>query len=163
MDEIQRKLLITWETDLRIICQGHYDAAVMSKKFNYFMGVPVIILSTIVGTTIFSSLDTTTNVCLKIFLGLFSISSVVLSALQTFMKYSETAEEYRKAGAKFGTLVKEIEQKMTFTNNEVTESWCNDFRERWDSISSESPTISGKIWKNQHKKQNKRRIATYGE
>jgi len=142
MEEIQRKLLITWETDLRIICQGHYDAAVMSKKFNYFMGVPVIILSTIVGTTIFSSLDTTTNVCLKIFLGLFSISSVVLSALQTFMKYSETAEEYRK---------------------EVTESWCNDFRERWDSISSESPTIPGKIWKKQHEKQNKRRIATYGE
>lgn len=163
MDEKQYDLLITWETDLRIACHGHYEAAVNSSRYNYYLGIPVIILSTIVGTAIFASLEENPETYLQILFGLLSMLSVVLASLQTFFKFSEKAEKHRKAGGLFASLLKELEQKMVYVEKGVSvEEWCNVFRKRWDEISNESSTIPKKIWKNQIEKQSKRKKEKYG-
>ena len=163
MSEKQKDLFITWETDLRVACHGHYEAAVNSSRYNYYLGIPVIILSTIVGTAIFASLEANPETYLQIIFGLLSMLSVVLASLQTFFKFSEKAEKHRKAGRLFGSLLKELEQKMVYTENGVSaEGWCTEFRERWDEISDESSTVPKKIWKNQIEKQLKRKKEKYG-
>ena len=142
------KLLQIWETDLRIICHSHYDAALVASRRNYQLGIPTIIISAVVGTAIFSTLENSPEKYFQIIAGLLSMSAVVLSSLQTFLKWSERAEKHREAGARFGALLKELENKVAFVEDDSNlESWSNSFRERWDKISLESPTVPKKLWK----------------
>lgn len=158
-----KELLITWETDLRIACHGHYEAASKLVSYTYWLGIPVIIVSTVVGTAIFSSLEKSPDNCLKITFGIISILNAVLASLQTFLKFPERAEKHRKAGGKFASILKELEQKMVFANSEDIEIWCDDFRKRWDKISNESSTVPKRIWKRQIAKQLKRKKEKYGK
>lgn len=108
VNEKQQELIDVWETDFRIICHAHYDADVRAEHRNYQLGISVIVLSAIVGSAIFVSLDPSTYV--RIIVGLLSLGSVVLASLQTFFKWSEKAEKHRETGARFGALLKEVEQ-----------------------------------------------------
>lgn len=155
------KLLKTWESDLWIICHSHYEAAGIAAKKNYRLGVPTIIISAIVGTAIFSTLESSPGTYIKIITGLLSISAVVLSSLQTFLNWSEKAEIHREAGAKFGSLLKELEQKKAFLQNQDDiEKWTESFRKRWDNLSLESPSIPKKIFDNRIASVKKRRDET---
>lgn len=148
MNEAQTKLVTVWETDFRLICHAHYDAAVRAARKNYQLGIPVVVLSAIVGSAIFISLEKDPNVYFKIFVGLLSLSSVVLASLQTFLKWSERAEKHREAGARFGALLKEVEQHKALpprTEDELS-AWCDSLRDRWDELSLESPTVPKDLW-----------------
>ena len=100
VNEKQQELIDVWETDLRIICHAHYDAAVRAEHRNYQLGIPVIVLSVIVGSAIFVSLKKDPSTYVRIIVGLLSLGSVVLALLQTFLKWSERAEKHREAGSK---------------------------------------------------------------
>lgn len=152
------KLVMVWETDLRIICHSHYAAAVRAAKRNYYLGIPSIVLTALVGTSIFYAIDKSPNLYLQITAGMLSMVAVVLSSLQTFLKWSERAEKHREAGAKFGALLKELENKRAFvTNFSNLEEWSHDFRKRWDAVSLDSPTVPEKLW-NQKLKEEKARL-----
>jgi hypothetical protein len=58
----------------------HDLAARRNDTYRYWLGVPAIILSAIVGTTVFASLETQVDTSLKIVLGLISITSAVLAS-----------------------------------------------------------------------------------
>ena len=135
---------------MRIICHAHYDAAVIIKRYNYLLGIPIVILSTLVGTSLFASLNYSPNNWIKIVFGLVSILVALLASLQTFLKFAERSEKHRESGALFGSLLKEVEQKSftEFDNETEFNEWCNNFRERWDDLSIKSLTIPPNIWKN---------------
>jgi len=144
----QVALLDEWDSDLRVICHGHYDAAVQVDRRHYTLGVPVVILTVAVGTSVFAALGKNPNSFLQILVGLASLGAAVLAALQTFFKYAERAEKHRRAGAFFGSLLKEIEQVRAVppADDGSFRKWANAFRERWDEVSKEAPTIPAPIF-----------------
>lgn len=148
VNEKQKELIDVWETDFRIICHAHYDAAVRAEHRNYQLGIPVIVLSAIVGSAIFVSLEKDPSTYVRIIVGLLSLGSVVLASLQTFLKWSERAEKHREAGARFGALLKEVEQHKAIPpeDDETLTRWCNSLRVRWDELSMESPTVAKDLW-----------------
>lgn len=79
----------------------HDLAARRNDTYRYWLGVPAIILSAVVGTTVFASLETQVDTSLKIILGLISITSAVLASLQTFYNFAGLAESHRLAGVKY--------------------------------------------------------------
>ena len=79
--------------------RAHYLAAKRSSRLNNWLGIPVVTSTTIVGTTIFSTLNSQPILWLRIITGLLSVGAAVLSALQTFFKYAERAEKHYHAGA----------------------------------------------------------------
>lgn len=149
-----RQLLNIWDSDLRVFCHGHYDVATHLDRRNYQLGIPVVVLSAIVGTSVFASVSLDPSLYAKIGVGLISILVAVLGSLQTFLRLAERAEKHREAGARFGALLKEIEQHQAvqIPDDELT-GWCTDFRVRWDRLSAESPTIPRRIYKKHHAKQ----------
>ena len=150
----QVALLDEWDSDLRVICHGHYDAAVHVGRRHYTLGVPVVILTTAVGTSVFAALEKNPNSWLQILVGLASLLAAVLAALQTFLKYSERAEKHRQAGAFFGALLKELEQVRAVPPEDDPRfrKWADSFRARWDEVSKESPTIPGHIYRKHYAK-----------
>jgi len=156
MSDDNLKPLNVWDTDLRIIAHAHYAAAVSLGRRTYQFGVPVIILSTIIGTSVFATIQNSPEMWVKISVGLINFLVALLVALQTFLKYSERAEQHRKAGARYGSLLKELEQYIVIVpSDDEFKIWISDFRKRWDDLSIEAPTVPKRIWNKYYNKYKK--------
>jgi hypothetical protein len=145
----RHELLLEWDSDLRLICHAHYDVAVHLDRNNYSFGVPVVVLSVTVGTFTFASFGNETVRVYSLLVGLGSFAAAVLASLQTFLKLPERAERHRRAGALFGSLLKELEQitGSPAMDEERFRKWADAFRQRWDQVSQESPTIPRRFWR----------------
>jgi hypothetical protein len=132
----------------------HDEAARKYEKYRYWLGVPTLVLSAIVGTSIFVSLQTNLNAQGKILLGLVSITSSVLAGLQTFLSFAERAEKHRIAGVKYKGLIRELEQFMADRQKraESQNEWFTDMRKRMDTLELEAPVVSERIYRRVEKK-----------
>jgi hypothetical protein len=88
---------------------AHYGAAKIANQRHVLLGAPATLISTIVGTAIFASLNGNPDNSIKIFTGLIALLGAALSALQTFFKFSELAEKHRLAGANYGDIKRKFD------------------------------------------------------
>lgn len=102
------------------------------------------------GTTVFASLKQTaeqsTILWLQIAIGLLSVVSAVLVSLQTFLRYAESTEKHRMAGARFANLKHEIELIFTMPPNNLREVLAT-VEAKWSKLREDSPTVPEAIWK----------------
>jgi hypothetical protein len=107
------------------------------------LGIPVVIVTTVVGTTVFSTMGKSPTEALTIVTGLLSLSAAILSSLQTFLSYSANAERHKFAAVKYGMLRRELEQFLDDSDEsaQVLIEFCENFRVRWDAVDQESPPI----------------------
>jgi hypothetical protein len=137
-----------WAVRVHRMQIAHYDAAIHFERQNLKLGIPVVVFSTIVGTTIFATLSNATSRLLRISAGLMSAAAAVLASLQTFLKYSERAEKHRAAGARYANLKHELElmsalpSRSQETQREILES----LRARWVAVHEEAPTVPQRIF-----------------
>jgi hypothetical protein len=89
--------------------RSHYLTAKRASRMHTWLGVPVVVFSTIVGSTIFATLSSSPSAGWKIGAGLLSLSSAVLASLQTFFKYSELAEKHRTSGAQYASIKRRLD------------------------------------------------------
>lgn len=145
-------LILHWRFRIHRMQLAHYEAA---RKFGHrhlWLGLPVIVLSTIVGTSVFATVQKTAeqmpHVGLQIVIGLLSVLSAVLASLQTFLRFSELAEKHRIAGARFANLKHEIELLDSMRPTEPSElrQALASMEERWAKLREESPGVPRKIW-----------------
>ncbi len=131
---------------------AHYDAAQKFAKLHLWLGLPVIVLSTVVGTSVFASLQTSVadnaSAWLRITVGLLSVGSAVLASLQTFLRYPELAEKHRIAGAQFANLKHQIELLATLPPDEPDQvrQALIEVEQRLSKLREESPGIPEKMW-----------------
>jgi hypothetical protein len=128
----------------------HYSAEHFGNRSRQF-GVPTIVLTTIVGTSVFASLGNNVNKWLQIFVGLLSIAAAVLAALQTFLGYTERGEKHRSAAAKYGAIGRELEAMLVSTQP-PSDTELADVRKRLDALALETPNtpipIYRQAWEN---------------
>jgi len=140
-------LLDQWHTGVRILHLAHTRSAVSFERRGRFLGVPVIILTTAVGTSIFAGAETSPT--LKIIAGLLSLGAAVLSSLQTTLKYSEVAGQHKAAAQKYGKLRREIEVHQVSVQTETQASLTallEKLQDEWDTLDDQSPTIPQGIY-----------------
>jgi len=127
---------------------GHYEAAKYYKAQHLRIGIPVVILTAVVGTSIFASLQYEESLLIKLIAGGFSIGASALAALQTFLRSSERAEKHRAAGAAYGAIRRELDLKVSLglPGPSDLEGMLNRFRTRFDELAKQSPEISPGIW-----------------
>jgi hypothetical protein len=89
--------------------RGHYEVADQAGRRHILLGVPTLILSAVVSTSIFASIDSSPAAGWKIAAGLVAGAAAVLAALQTFFGFSELGEKHRTAGAAYLALRMRIE------------------------------------------------------
>ena len=89
---------------------AHYRMAESAAASGRRFGIPVTIATTIVGTSIFATFSSPhQNVILVITTGLLSLGAAVLSALQTFFNFSETAAQHKAAAAAYEEVRHELD------------------------------------------------------
>lgn len=137
-----------WCNGIKIAHISHYRAAAHYKRLGRGFGIPVVILTTVVGTVVFTSIASPNGYStgLQLLAGLLSMGAAVLSGLATFLNYGELAERHRDAAVKYGNLRREIEEIISFTpSQDELKSTMADLRTRWNSLDIEAPSIPQKI------------------
>src|SRR5215813_745151 len=110
--ESDDELLLGWLVHAHK-CRDRNDlAARRCDTLRYAIGVPTIMLSAIVGASVFAALGQNPDLPVKLLVGFLSVASAALAAVQTFLDYPARAERHRAAAAKYKGLVHEIEQVL---------------------------------------------------
>jgi hypothetical protein len=136
--------LETWRQEMLLRQYLHNNTAERLGKFNYWLGIPVITLSTIVGSSIFAVLEKQVDTLIKIALGFISVTAAVLSALQTFFKFSERAEQHRVAAAGFAALRHEITAKLASPRgpNFDLQSVLEELQKKIEGVVKQAPSLA---------------------
>jgi len=149
------ELLLDWYRRAREAQFAHYEAIKPLASANYKLGIPVALLSGLVGTSIFATLQKQADLGFRITIGIVSVLAAVLASLQTFLRLSERAEKHRAVAVRYGALRRELETAIA-KGGPYDDKLVHGLREKMDSISSESPEIPTRVW-NQIEKQLKDR------
>jgi len=140
-------LLENWLKRTQYSQTGHYIASEKLLRMHYFIGIPLITLSTFVGTGLFYSLLENSSSSLKILLTIASLLTTILASLQTFLRLSEKSEKHRSKAVVYGALKREIEQKKVDCPEKEIHNFIEDIRKRWDLVAQDSPITPHKIRK----------------
>jgi hypothetical protein len=144
----REELLRNWLKHVHKGRDRHDLAARRNDAYRYWLGVPAIILSTVVGTSVFASLNTQVDTRLKIVLGLISITAAVLASLQTFYDFAARAERHRVAGVKYKTIIRELEEVLTPLDQSADKAeYLNDLRKRLDDMELEAPVVPAGVYR----------------
>ena len=140
------ELIEQWRFRVHRVQLAHYECARRFERRHLWLGLPAIALSTLVGTTVFSSLEKTADVRLQIGVGLLSVAAAVLTGLQTFLCYAELAERHRLAGARFANLKHRIELLTTLAEDTTIRDQLLAIEDTWAKLREESPTLPSGVW-----------------
>ena len=137
------RLLDEWHLRITTAQFGHQMQAERTRIWNLALGIPVVIATTIVGTSAFAALNNTgSNNTWKIAAGILSICAAVLAALQTFLGFGDRAERHRIAATRYASLRRSIE--LALTRHETLE--IDRIRGDMDRIGGPSPQIGHRRW-----------------
>lgn len=113
-------------------------------RFHYFLGIPLVITSTISAALIYSDLPTEN----KWFTSSASLAAVILASLQTFLSFNEKAAMHRNAAYKYRDLKEELELAILHPPAEENiDKWLSDMKDMRSNISSISPSCYSWSWK----------------
>ena len=130
--------------------RAHYKAADIASQWQNRLGIPVVVITSIVATSIFATISSNPAVVWKLAAGLLSVLAAVLSALQTFFKFSKVAETHRSAGASYGAVRRELDifnlryVDGTDTDRPSALKELDRISSRLSELASESPGVSAK-------------------
>lgn len=140
---MRTKVIEDWHVGIRLSHMAHSMAAAENTRLHRFLGIPVVITTTVVGTTVFAGLGEVPHIAVSIVTGLLSVAAAILASLQTFLSYSASAERHKVASVTYGMLRREIEQFLEDRDEskEVLKEFMESFRNRWDQLDQESPPL----------------------
>ncbi len=138
------ELIDQWRRGLRISHRAHYEAAKYYQSLHLAFGLPSVIISALLGTTIFTDLQYSNVAWIKTIMAVLSVTMVALSSLQAFLRYAERSERHKAAAVQIGEVRRELEQQLVFLHRD--EPTIKVLREKWDAADRQAPTIPSRIY-----------------
>jgi hypothetical protein len=143
----ERETLRDWQRGLRISHIAHHKAAARYAMLGRALGITVVVLSTVVGTAIFTTISQSPSTGAKTIAGLLSVTAAVFGAMQTFLGFPQRQAAHHEAAVGYGALRREIESALGFPqSNEELRKLLSDLRIRWDEIDAGAPAVPQRIW-----------------
>lgn len=142
------ELLRDWLQRARESQHSHHEAGKFCRSANYWLAVPVIILTAVLGTSAFASVANAVSGTAKVYFGTLSMLAAVLTALQTHFRYAERGERHKNLGAQYGSIRREIETVLSLQPSHRGEpsTVLDHIREKMDAISAEGDVVSRRIF-----------------
>jgi hypothetical protein len=156
-DEVE-DLYRSWHRRVAAAERGHRLMADRMRRRYLGLGIPVVVLTTLVGTSAFASLGdargasvstggTDSDLVLWV-VGSISIMAAVLSSLQTFLRYATRAEGHRIGAIRYETLRRDMAKVLALPRSSrgSAERDLDSVRNRMDRYAKESPTVGERLW-----------------
>lgn len=144
-------LLRDWQERAAVSQDAHYVIATRLGRYNLLFGIPVVVFATVVGTSVFATLQENVDAGWRIAIGIVSVLAAVLASLQTFLRFQERAEKHRAAAELWAAIRREIDQMLALHPEYLAErsdpkQYLDQLRSRMGEVSSQSPEIGDKDW-----------------
>ncbi len=146
-DEIER-LYSSWLRRVAAAESGHHLLADQLRRRSVQIGIPVVVLTTIVGTSVFATLSRGTWTWVRVVTGVVSLVAAALSSLQTFLRFGIRSEGHRIAAVRYESLRRDMAAVLALPRSARTDPVreLNGVRLRMDRYAKESPTIGEREW-----------------
>jgi hypothetical protein len=136
---------------------AHYAIATRLVRYNIWFGIPVVALATLVGTSVFATLQKDVRTDLRILVGFVSVLAAVLASLQTFLRFQERGEKHRAAAEHWSQIRRETKQMLALHPDYLAErsdpkTYLDALREKMGRVSAQSPEIGERDWTLAYKK-----------
>ena len=157
-DDSIEDLYDSWYRRVAAAEHGHRVMADRMRQRHLLLGIPVVILTTLVGTSAFASIskakgDSITFLgvdpdVVLVLVGTISVLAAVLSSLQTFLRYATRAEGHRIAALRYETLRRDMATTLALPREArgAPDRSLDSVRNRMDRYAKESPTIGERTW-----------------
>jgi hypothetical protein len=137
-----------------------YLAGKNAARKGYVVGIPVVILSAVAGSAAFASVAVDAAVGWRIVTGFVSIGAGVLAGLQTLFGFEARAERFRRAGAEYAGLKRELDILVAELTSPETEIGAGDeqlkeIAEKLGKLDISSPDAPDRFWKRARKEEKK--------
>src|SRR5919197_2648456 len=119
-DKHAEVLLKDWRQRMAAASEAHYKLASGLRRKNLMLGIPVVICSSVVGTSLFATLTDPKAAIpptFKIAIGSISLVAAILAALQTFLRFGERAEKHVVAADWYAAVRRDIDQLLVLPAN----------------------------------------------
>lgn len=149
----QTHLLAQWGKIAAAAQHAHYLLATRLGRRNRWLGIPTVICSAIVGTSLFATLSKRTEdvpVSLRVLIGLLSVVAAVLAATQTFLRFAERSERHVQAGDWYSAIKRDVEQILAFPpeDRDDAKEVLNRIRKDMNKAGQTYPEIGERTWHN---------------
>jgi hypothetical protein len=137
------ELLQDWRKRVYAAQTAYYEEAERLRRRNYQLGIPVIIVSGLVGAAVLS------NEGNKLLVGWVSILAALLASLQTFLKFGENATLHGAAGDWFAAIRRDIEEVLALPpeSRGKPKSCLDSIRKEMSKAGQKSPELREQLWK----------------
>jgi hypothetical protein len=141
------RLLQDWRKRVYAAQTAYYEIGERFRHLNYLLGIPVVIVSSLVGTAIFADISKVDSH--RWLIGSVSIVAGILSSLQTFLKFGENATLHGAAGDWFAAIRRDIEQLLALpAEMRGSPKECLDsIRQEMNKAGQKAPELGERLWK----------------
>jgi hypothetical protein len=142
------QLLQSWHKRVYAAQTAYYDEAERFRRRNYQLGIPVVIVSSLVGTAVFSDVGS------KWLVGSVSILAAVMASLQTFLKFGENATLHGSAADWFAAIRRDIEEVLALPPHlrGKPKTCLDSIRQEMNRAGQKSPELGEHLWRKMAKK-----------
>jgi hypothetical protein len=149
----QTDLLKHWHRHTAAAQHAHYLLAARLRRANLWIGIPAVIASAVVGTSLFATLadekgELIVSPGLRVAIASLSVVAAVLAAVQTFLGFAKRAEQHVQAADWYAAIRRKIEQTLTFRpeDRDDPRKVLDDIRSEMNRASQTYPEIGEEIW-----------------
>jgi len=141
------QLLGEWRHRVYAAQTAYYEEAERLRHRNYQLGIPVVIVSSLVGTALFADLGK--EATFRWWVGGISILAAVLASLQTFMKFGENATLHGMAADWFAAIRRDIEETlaMPVALRGNPKECLDSIRQEMNKAGQKSPELGERLWR----------------
>ena len=150
-DDSIEQLYTGWHRRVVAVEEGHHRMADRLNQRSIALGLPVVILSTLVGTTAFASLQKAEQIdaWVKVAVGSVGVAAAILASAQTFLGYAKRSERHRIASIRYESLRRDMAQQLALPQiaRPDAQQELNSVRTRMEKYAKESPAVPERLWR----------------
>lgn len=138
------QLLKNWHNRAYAAQSAYYMMADRLRRRHYRLGIPVVLLSSMVSTTLFADVEKYQ----RIIAGLVSLLAGVLAALQTFLRPAQAATEHGFAADWYAAIRREIEELLALPRGlrGDPKAILDSIRKEMNKAGQKAPELDESLW-----------------
>jgi hypothetical protein len=142
------QLLAHWQERALVSIFSFGAASDRCRAWDTRLGGAVAILTAIVGTSIFATVNHEPSTVARIVAGSVAVAAAIAAGIQAFAGLSQRIEDYEKAARRYGAIRREIEQVRVAAadNGVVSDESVEKIRSLLDAAAEGSPNAPKRIW-----------------
>lgn len=146
----ERELLDTWMARVKAAQHAHYSLMGQLERANIQLGIPIVIITAIVGTSAFATLAGSDQVptWARALVGVASVSTSILAAIQTFLRFAQRSQRHGLAADWFSAVRRDIEVLRSIPDVErgAPKEVLDGLRKEINRVVQHAPRIGEPVW-----------------